>query len=83
MASNLKYPTNNDVDKVIKEFSEVVSPFVKDMKQWLEHKELQEENEKLREIVINQELLILNQRKLLEIHNYYKYFFRIYYVPIL
>ena len=37
MASNQKYPTNNDVDKVIKEFSEVVSPFVNDMKQWLEH----------------------------------------------
>ena len=55
MASNLKYPTNNDVDKVIKEFSEVVSLFVNDMKQWLKNKELQAENEKLREIVINQE----------------------------
>ena len=28
MESKPKYPTNNDVDKVIKEFSEVVSPFV-------------------------------------------------------
>ena len=32
MESKPKYTTNNDVDKVIKEFSEVVSPFVKDMK---------------------------------------------------
>ena len=32
MESNPKYPTNKNVDKVIKEFSEVVSPFVKDMK---------------------------------------------------
>ena len=37
MGSNPKYPTNKDVDKVIKEFSEIVSPYVKDMKQWLEH----------------------------------------------
>ena len=57
----------NDVDKVIKKFSEVVSPFVKDMEQWLEYKELQEENEMLREIVVKQELLILNQKKLLKI----------------
>ena len=60
MESKPKYPTNKDVDKVIKEFSEVVSPYVNDMKQWLEHKELQEENEMLREIVVNQELLILS-----------------------
>ena len=53
MESKPKYLTNNDVDKVIKEFSEVVSPYVNDMKQWLEHKELQEENKKLREIVVN------------------------------
>ena len=66
MESNPKCPTNKDVDKVINEFLDVVSPYVNDMKQWLEHKELQEENEMLRKIVINQELLILNQRNLLK-----------------
>ena len=61
-------PTNEDVDNLLNKFSKKMQPILENMKQWLQIKELKNENEKLKEIIIHQEIMILNQRKIIELY---------------